>query len=76
MIMPSALGRHWKCPRTFPSSGVRYSIAPWKHGVLWVKCFSLTLIKIWGPMKSIPCGQVAPLGLVVFGGITLHLGGW
>ena len=74
--MPSPLGRHWKGPRTFPSSGVHYSIAPWKHGgVLEVKCFSLTLIKIWGQMKSIPYGQVAPLGLVLFGGITFHLGG-
>lgn len=29
-----------------------------------------------GTDEEYPCGQVAPLGLVVFGGITLHLGGW
>lgn len=32
MIMPSPLGRRWKCPHAFPSSGAHYSIAPWKHG--------------------------------------------
>lgn len=51
-------------------------IAPQKHGAaLEMKCSSLTLGKIWGQVSSIPYTQVAPLGLVLLGGASLHLGG-
>ena len=67
-----------KTPKVFSSyfsflrSGL--SIAPWKDGeVLQVKCSSLTVIKIWEQVNSIiPYRHVALLGLVPFGGVSLH----
>jgi len=55
-------------PHTFPSWGIDYSITPWKcGGVLEVKCFFLTFIKIWGQVSKYPLYTGGSLGLVLFG---------